>query len=196
MLSGIPGIVLGRQDVVAVAEGHSNSMGESGMAWAEGEEAMAAMAPEGGLFARLDPVSLGSSLLAVGRRTWQNPVETANAWWRLGLSLARIAPEAAGPWSGREPASREASGAAGQKLAADRRFADPAWQDNPAFFALGLAYLAAVQFTDELLAAGRGDAATDAKARLAADLMLAGLAPTNYFLSNPIADAPGSYIHG
>jgi len=83
------------------------------MAWAEGEEAMAAMAPEGGLFARLDPVSLGSSLLAVGRRTWQNPVETANAWWRL-----------------------------------------------------------------------------------AADLMLAGLAPTNYFLSNPIADAPGTYIHG
>jgi hypothetical protein len=57
------------------------------MAWAEGEEAMAAMAPKGGLFARLDPVSLGSSLLAVGRRAWQNPVGAANAWWRFGLSL-------------------------------------------------------------------------------------------------------------
>jgi len=85
------------------------------MAWAEGEEAMAAMAPEGGLFARLDPVSLGSSLLAVGRRTWQNPVETANAWWRRGLSLASCLP---------------------------------------------------------------------------------GSPLTNYFLSNPIADAPGTYIHG
>ena len=112
----------------------------------------------------------------MGRRAWQNPVETANAWWRFGLSLARIAPEAAGRWSDREPAQREASGAAGRKLAADRRFADPAWRDNPGFFALGLAYLAAVQFTADLLAAGRGAAAADAKARLAADLMLAGLA--------------------
>ena len=148
---------------------------------------MAVMAPEGGLFARLDPVSLGSSVLAVGRRAWQNPVASANAWWRFGTSLARIAPEAAARWSGREPASGEASGTAGRTLAADRRFADPAWQANPAFFALGQAYLAAVQFTDDLLAAGRGDAATDAKARLAADLMLAGLAPTNYFLTNPAA---------
>ena len=36
-----------------------------GKAWAVGEDAMAAVAPEGGLFARLDPVSFGSSLLAV-----------------------------------------------------------------------------------------------------------------------------------
>ena len=113
---------------------------------------MAVMAPEGGLFARLDPVSLGSSVLAVGRRAWQNPVVAANAWWRFGLSLARIAPEAAVRWSGREPAPGEAS-TAGRTLAADRRFADPAWQGNPAFFALGQAYLAAVQFTDDLLAA-------------------------------------------
>ena len=148
---------------------------------------MAVMAPEGGLFARLDPVSLGSSVLAVGRRAWQNPVVSANAWWRFGISLARIEPEAAARWSGREPASGEASGTAGRTLAADRRFADPAWQANPAFFALGQAYLAAVQFTDDLLAAGRGDAATDAKARLAADLVLSGLAPTNYFLTNPAA---------
>jgi len=148
---------------------------------------MAVMAPEGGLFARLDPVSLGSSVLAVGRRAWQNPVASANAWWRFGISLARIAPEAASRWPGREPAPEEASGTAGRTLAADRRFADPAWQGNPAFFALGQAYLAAVQFTNDLLAAGRGDAAADAKARLAADLVLAGLAPTNYFLTNPAA---------
>ena len=91
-------------------------------------------------------------------------------------------------WSGRDEARRAARGPpAGRTLAADKRFADPAWQDNPAFFAIGQAYLAALQLTDDLLAAGQGDAVTDAKARLAADLMLAGLAPTNYFATNPAA---------
>ena len=162
-------------------------MGGPGMAWAEGEEAVAAVAPEGGLFARLDPVSLGGSLLAVGRRAFQNPVGTANAYWRFALALARIAPEAAERWSGWDETAGEASGAAGRTLASDKRFADPAWHSNPAFFAVGQAYLAAVQLTDDLLAAGQGDAVADAKARLAANLMLAGLAPTNYFVTNPAA---------
>jgi len=145
-------------------------MGGPGMAWAEGEEAVAAVAPEGGLFARLDPVSLGGSLLAVGRRAFQNPVGTANAYWRFALALARIAPEAAERWSGWDETAGEASGAAGRTLASDKRFADPAWHSNPAFFAVG-----------------QGDAVADAKARLAANLMLAGLAPTNYFVTNPAA---------
>ena len=162
-------------------------MGGPGMAWAEGEEAVAAVAPEGGLFARLDPVSLGGSLLAVGRRAIQNPVGTANAYWRFALALARIAPEAAERWSSWDETAGEASGAAGRTLASDKRFADPAWHSNPAFFAVGQAYLAAVQLTDDLLAAGQGDAVADAKARLAANLMLAGLAPTNYFVTNPAA---------
>src|SRR5215475_11500690 len=56
---------------------------------------------------------------------------------------------------------------AGRALATDKRFADPAWRENPVFFAIGQAYLAAVQLADDLLAAGRGDPVTDAKARLA-----------------------------
>jgi polyhydroxyalkanoate synthase subunit PhaC len=167
-------------------------MGETGTewageetAWAEGQEAMAAIAPEGGLFAKLDPVSFGNSLRAVARRAWQNPVGTANAYVRFGLALARIAPEAAERWSVRHPAGTPSEGAAA--LAADKRFADPAWQHNPAFFAIGQAYFAAVRLTGDLLAAGGGDPQTDAKARLAADIMLAGLAPTNYFVTNPAA---------
>jgi polyhydroxyalkanoate synthase subunit PhaC len=162
-------------------------MDEPGKAWAEGEEAMAAVAPEGGLFARLDPVSLGSSLLAVGRRAAQNPGGAASAYWRFGIALAKIGPEAVMRWSGGDGSPDGAEAPASRTLAADKRFADPAWQDNPAFFAIGQAYLAAVQLADDLLAAGQGDAMTDAKARLAADLMLAGLAPTNYFATNPAA---------
>jgi polyhydroxyalkanoate synthase subunit PhaC len=162
-------------------------MSEPGLAWAEGEEAMAAVAPEGGLFARLDPVSFGSSLLAVGRRAVRNPAGTASAYWRFALALARIGPEAAGRWPGREPAPDEAGRPVPGTLAADKRFADPAWQHNPAFFAIGQAYLAAVRLAGDLLTAGQGDPVTDAKARLATDLMLAGLAPTNYFATNPAA---------
>jgi polyhydroxyalkanoate synthase len=159
-------------------------MDSAGMAWAAGEDAMGAVAPESGLFARLDPASLGSSLLAAARRAAQNPYAATAAFWQFAASLARIGPEAAVHWAGRgagEP------GQAGTALAKDKRFADPAWRDNPAFFAIGQAYLAAVKLTDDLLAAGRGDPVTDGKARLAADLVLAAVAPTNYLATNPAA---------
>ena len=81
----------------------------------------------------------------------------------------------------------QGSGRPVKALAKDKRFADPAWRENPVFFAIGQAYLAAVQLADDLLAAGRGDPVTDAKARLASDLLLAALAPTNYLATNPAA---------
>ena len=159
-------------------------MDGAGTAWGAGEDAMAALAPEGGLFARLDPVSLGSSLLAVARRAAQNPYASSGAVWQFAAALARIGPEAAMRWAGRSADEPEQ---AGQALAKDKRFADRAWRDNPAFFAVGQAYFAAVQLTGDLLAAGRGDPVSDAKARLAADLMLAAVAPTNYLATNPAA---------
>jgi hypothetical protein len=38
----------------------------------------------------------------------------------------------------------------------DKRFADPAWSENPAFFAVRQGYLAAWQLVSDLLAAGAG----------------------------------------
>jgi polyhydroxyalkanoate synthase len=157
-------------------------MDDAGKAWAAGEDAMAAVAPEGGLFATLDPVSFGSSLLAVARRAAQNPYAASGAFWQFAAALARIGPEAAGVWVHREDGQGEPG-----PLAKDKRFADPAWRDNPAFFAIAQAYFAAMKLTGDLLAAGRGDPVTDAKARLASDLMLAALAPTNYLATNPAA---------
>jgi polyhydroxyalkanoate synthase len=49
----------------------------------------------------------------------------------------------------------------------DKRFADPAWSENPAFFAVRQGYLAA----------RAGDLAGDAKARLATGFLLDALAP-------------------
>ena len=133
-------------------------MDDAGTARAAGEEAMAALAPEAGLFARLDPVNLTSSLLAVGWRAALNPVAASNAFWQFGSALARIGPDAAGQWSAGEGREREP---AGKTLANDKRFADPAWRENPVFFAIGQAYLAAVQLADSLLAAGRGPRRSD-----------------------------------
>jgi len=157
-------------------------MDEAGTAWAAGEDAMTAVAPEGGLLARLDPVNLTSSLLAVAGRAALNPVASSGAFWQFGCALARIGPEAAAVWAGRGEDDRGRTA-----LSRDKRFADPAWRENPAFFALGLAYLAAAQLADDLLTAGRGDSVADAKARLASDLVFAALAPTNYLVTNPAA---------
>jgi polyhydroxyalkanoate synthase len=157
-------------------------MDEAGTARAAGEDAMTAVAPEGGLLARLDPVNLTSSLLAVAGRAALNPVASSGAFWQFGCALARIGPEAAAVWAGRDEDDRGRTA-----LSRDKRFADPAWRENPAFFALGLAYLAAAQLADDLLTAGRGDSVADAKARLASDLVFAALAPTNYLVTNPAA---------
>ena len=59
----------------------------------------------------------------------------------------------------------------------DKRFADPAWRENPAFFAVRQGYLAAPQLVSDLLAAGAGDLAGDARARLATGFLLDALAP-------------------
>ena len=119
-------------------------MDDAGTARAAGEEAMAALAPEAGLFARLDPVNLTSSLLAVGWRAALNPVATADAFRQFGSALVRIGPDAAGRWSAAKGEDRELAG----KLAKDKRFADPAWRENPVFFAIGQAYLAAARLAE------------------------------------------------
>jgi len=162
-----------------------NTTGATGLAWAVGEDAMSAIAPESGLFAQLDPASFSNSLLGVARRVARNPVAASGAFWQFGFALARIGPEATVRWA--EALLGRNGAAAGKGLAGDKRFTDPAWRDNPAFYALAQAYFATAQLTDDLLAVGRGDPVTDAKARLVSDLVVAALAPTNYFATNPAA---------
>ena len=159
-------------------------MDGAGRASSAGEDAMAVVAPEGGLFARLDPVSFGRSLLAVAWRAALHPYATSGAYWQFAATLAGIGPEAAARWGGR---GTDESGPGAGALAKDKRFADRTWRDNPAFFAIGQAYFAAAGLADDLLAAGRGDPVADVKARLASDLMLAALSPTNYLPTNPAA---------
>jgi poly[(R)-3-hydroxyalkanoate] polymerase subunit PhaC len=150
-------------------------------AWQAGLEAAEALAPESGIFARLDPADFGASVLSVLTRAAARPAEVAGAGVRFGAALASAWPAAVARWLGSEtepPVPPDAK---------DRRFADPAWSDNPGFFALRQAYLAARRFAGEVLAAGRGDALADQKAELAVGLLFDALAPTNFLVTNPAA---------
>ena len=74
-------------------------------AWQEGMDAAEALAPETGLFARLDPADFGGSLLsrARPRRRGARP-RSPRAWLQFGTALAGIWPVAAARWLGSDVA--------------------------------------------------------------------------------------------
>jgi len=138
-------------------------------------------APEAAEFGGLDMAGLGQALASTVSRAASRPAELASAAAKFCLSLARTGPAAMALFLG-SPADPPS------QVRADRRFADPAWTENPFFFALRQWYLAAAQLGADLRAAGQaGDPVTDAKAELAAGFVLDALAPTNFLLTNPAA---------
>jgi polyhydroxyalkanoate synthase len=147
---------------------------------AAAEAAAAALAPEADLFASLDAAGFGASTRAVLTRAAGQPGQMAAAGLRFWASAARIGPAAAARWVGMDAPPPV-------PVTDDKRFADPTWQDNPAFFALRQAYLASRRLADDVLAAGAGDDMADAKAKLATGFLLDALAPTNFLLTNPAA---------
>lgn len=69
----------------------------------------------------------------------------------------------------------------------DRRFDDPAWQDNAAYLLLQQLYLLQTRFVDDIVDAADLDALEDRKARFAARFLTDALAPTNTLPGNPAA---------
>ena len=98
-------------------------------AWQAAESAAAALAPDADMFGSVDAAGLGSSTAAVLRRAAAKPTATASAAMRFWTSVAMAGPVAAARWMGMDapppvPVPDR-----------DKRFADPAWTDNPAFYA-------------------------------------------------------------
>ena len=150
-------------------------------AWQVGADAIEVLGPESSVFAQVDPVDFGSSLLSVFGRAVGHPDEVGSAWLRFGAAVAEAGPAAVARWLGSD---REPPVPVDDR---DKRFADPSWDGNPGWFALRQAYLAARQLGEDLLAAGRGDPVTDQKAQLAVGLAFDALAPTNFLPTNPAA---------
>lgn len=67
----------------------------------------------------------------------------------------------------------------------DRRFANPAWEQNPAFYTLRQAYLLGCELIDAVVDAGRSGEVSDRKTDLLRELIENALAPTNSPLTNP-----------
>jgi polyhydroxyalkanoate synthase subunit PhaC len=149
-------------------------------AWQAAEAAIAALAPEASEFASLDAAGFGEATASVLMRAARHPLDVAAAMTRYSASLMKIGPVATARWFGLEAE-------APVPAASDKRFADRTWSDNPAFFAIRQAYLAAMQLNRDLLAAGAGDPKADLKAELATGFLLDALSPTNFLFTNPAA---------
>jgi polyhydroxyalkanoate synthase subunit PhaC len=152
-------------------------MSETDAAW-QSEHAAAALAPEAELIGRMDMAGFGQSVISVLSRAAEQPGAVAQATLSFAADLGKIWPAAARLWLGTSPPAPAVQ---------DKRFADPSWTDNPAYFAIREAYLATCRLSEDLLAAGSGDATSDGKAQLAAGLLFDAMAPTNFLLTNPAA---------
>jgi polyhydroxyalkanoate synthase len=128
-----------------------------------------------------DPVSFLRSLVAASAALAKNPAGIAAANARLAIGLAAAMRATAGRALGGEM-SGPMSPANG-----DKRFADPAYADNPLYFLLEQQYLLTGQLVTELLDAAGLDAEQDIKARFASKFIIDALAPTNTLAGNPAA---------
>ena len=160
------------------------------------ERAAGVLAPESDLFEDLDAAGFGDALAQAVRASLMDPTAPARATLQLATDLARIPMVAATRWFGREidsPVPVDAK---------DRRFADPAWSENPFFYGMRLAYLSGCRYARDVVGAAAVEADVARKAELALDVALDALAPTNFLATNPAAlkkafdTAGGSLVKG
>jgi poly[(R)-3-hydroxyalkanoate] polymerase subunit PhaC len=165
----------------AAAE-HNGSRGSGGdEAPINGNGTAAAVGPEADLFARQDPLSLIPTMRRLGAALAANP---AAVWEASARFSGRLAASTAGMMAralGARPQPEL------QPDPKDRRFKDPAWDENPVFFGERQAYLAWAHFVHELVTTAGLDRHDADKAAFGLGLVVDALAPTNFLLSNPTA---------
>jgi polyhydroxyalkanoate synthase len=127
----------------------------------------------------VDPVSFLRSLVATVPALLRNPTAVAAANSRLVVGWMSAARATVARTIG-----GDAPGPVSPSLG-DKRFADPAYDENPWYFWLKQQYLLADQLVSELLDAARLEGNQEVKARLAAQILVEALAPTNTVVGNP-----------
>jgi len=143
------------------------------------EAAAAALAPEAPMFTDNDPALFGKALAAAANAAARHPWSTVSLSMQLGARLFN---------AGMAAGSRMWGTPVDGPMAADpkdRRFTDPAWQDNPGFWALRQAYLAWRQFSMDMVHISDLDAIDAGKAELAMSVIADALSPTNFVGTNP-----------
>jgi polyhydroxyalkanoate synthase len=148
---------------------------------ADAAAAAEALGPEAGyLVQAIDPLGLGEALAKATFGLARNPMGVAEA--AAGYVAGLIAATAA---AGARALGADVAGPA-TPAAKDRRFGDPTWEENPAYFLLRQQYLLFSELIDDLVAAARLEGRTALKAEFAVRQVVDALAPTNTFL-NPAA---------
>jgi len=144
-------------------------------------EAVAALAPEAGLVADPDTALFGQALAAAARGAARHPVKGAGLTFRLASELMGAGVAAVSRALGSSMPGPV------QVDPKDRRFTDPAWEGNPAYFAIRQGYLALRKYVLELAQTANLDPSATAKVELALGVMADALAPTNFLPTNPAA---------
>jgi polyhydroxyalkanoate synthase len=142
-------------------------------------DAAQALAPEAPLFTDNDPALLGQALAAAARGAARSPLTGLSLTMQLGqkmqaTSMAALSRLAGRPSDGPMPVDPR-----------DKRFADPAWEQNAAFWALRQTYLALRQYGTDLVRAAELEPVHEGKAELAMGFLADAAAPTNFPLTNP-----------
>ncbi len=143
------------------------------------ERAAGVLAPESSLLEDVDAAGLGAAFLTTMRSAAAQPTALTRAGLRFGIRMAGLPMATARKALGHSvdpPVTPDPK---------DRRFASPAWEGNPAFFALRQSYLAAADFLRDLSDSSGVDPVVARKADIATGLLIDALAPTNFALTNP-----------
>jgi polyhydroxyalkanoate synthase subunit PhaC len=153
----------------------------AGMNGREPPAAGDAVGPEAELLASVDPLALGEATVRLVAGLAQNPLGVLGAVGSFASGMvAATAAAASRALGGDAPGPVEPA-------PKDRRFNDATWSANFAYFWLEQSYLLFGRLVDDLVSAGAGGAATEAKLRLAAEIAVDALAPTNFLPGNPAA---------
>ena len=129
----------------------------------------------------LDPLGFAEAWTRTAAAALQNPQGIAEAWSRYVSGLAEASAAATERARGKEAAGPV------QPDRRDRRFRDPAWEENPAFFAMLQAYLLSGRLVSDVLDASEVDEVAEQRMGFLADVVMDALAPTNNFWTNPAA---------
>ncbi len=130
---------------------------------------------------KLDPLGLGSAWMRAMQEVGKNPgaVMAAATKYAGGIAEAVAA-------TGARSLGADTPGPVAPKPK-DRRFADPAWTENPVFFMILQGYLLWARLVDDLVTAAGLEDVDGEKARFSSEIMIDALAPTNFFATNPAA---------
>jgi len=131
------------------------------------------------LMAEVDPIGLGGALQAAALASIRDPMPTAQSLLGLAMTESRVGLNTLVRLGGGKPppVSTPADG--------DRRFADPAWRENPLLAGLMEAYLSSTTWASDLLHSVELDDQTLRQARFALGMINDSLAPSNAPWLNP-----------